>query len=82
MYTAVVSGARHGRGRITLLIAVVFVAILVSLGRGLFAMMGDKGQSRKMVNALTVRVALSVLLFILLYVAWYTGQIKPHGVLP
>jgi hypothetical protein len=45
-------------------------------------MMGDKGQSKKMVNALTVRVALSVLLFILLFVAWYTGQITPHGVVP
>jgi len=45
-------------------------------------MMGDKGQSKKMVNALTVRVALSILLFVLLYVAWYTGQIQPHGVLP
>ena len=45
-------------------------------------MMGDKGQSKRMVNALTVRVALSVLLFVLLYVAWYTGQLQPHGIMP
>ena len=64
------------------MIAVIFIAILISLGTGFFAMMGDKGQSKKMVNALTIRVALSVLLFVLLYVAWYTGQIQPHGVMP
>jgi len=67
---------------IKILILIVFVAILVSLGTGFFAMMGDKGKSKLMVNALTVRVALSVLLFVLLYIAWYTGQIQPHGILP
>jgi cytochrome bd-type quinol oxidase subunit 2 len=67
---------------IKILILIVFVAILASLGTGFFAMMSDKGQSKRMVNALTVRVALSVLLFVLLYVAWYTGQIQPHGILP
>lgn len=67
---------------IKLLILVVFIAILVSLGTGLFAFLGDKGQSKKMVNALTVRVALSILLFVLLFVAWYTGQIQPHAVIP
>lgn len=67
---------------IKILIVVVFIAILVSLGTGFIALMGDKGQSKKMVNALTIRVALSVLLFILLFVAWYTGQIQPHGITP
>jgi len=32
-----------------------------------------------MVNALTVRIALSVLLFILLFIAWKTGLIQPRG---
>ena len=40
----------------------------------------DEGQSKRMVNALTVRIALSVLLFILLFVAWKGGMIQPHGV--
>ena len=67
---------------IKILILVIFVAILISLGTGLFAFLGDKGQSKKMVNALTVRVALSVLLFVLLFVAWSTGQIQPHSIVP
>ena len=33
-----------------------------------------------MVNALTVRIALSVALFILLFVAWQQGLIAPHHV--
>jgi hypothetical protein len=35
-----------------------------------------------MVNALTVRIALSVLLFILLLVAWKGGLIHPRGFAP
>ncbi len=39
----------------------------------------EEGQSRRMVNALTVRIVLSVLLFVLLFVAWKGGLIAPHG---
>jgi hypothetical protein len=39
----------------------------------------DEGQSKRMVNALTMRIALSVLLFVLLFVAWKAGMIEPHG---
>ncbi len=34
------------------------------------------------VSAFTVRIALSVLLFILLFVAWKGGLIQPHGFAP
>jgi len=67
---------------IKLLIAIIFLAILVSLGRGAFALVNDKGNSKKLVNALTVRVLLSVLLFILLIIAYLTGLIHPHGLIP
>jgi cytochrome bd-type quinol oxidase subunit 2 len=65
---------------IKLLIVVVLVAIVVSLGSGLFHLVKDDGQSKRMVNALTVRIALSVLLFVLLFVAWKSGLIVPHGI--
>ena len=55
------------------------VAIVLSLASGLFYLVSDKGESRKMVNALSVRVGLSVLLFLLLLLAWSQGLIKPHG---
>jgi cytochrome bd-type quinol oxidase subunit 2 len=65
---------------IKLLIVVVLVAIVVSLGSGLFHLVKDDGQSKRMVNALTVRIVLSVLLFVLLFVAWKSGLIEPHGI--
>ena len=64
------------------LIVIVFLAIIVSLGSGLFALVSDKGESKRLVNSLTVRISLSVLLFVLLIIAYLTGQIQPHGILP
>ena len=65
---------------IKILIVVVLAAIVVSLGSGLFHLVKDEGQSKRMVNALTVRIALSVMLFVLLFVAWKSGLIVPHGI--
>ena len=65
---------------IKILIVATLLAIVASLGSGLFHLVRDEGQSRRMVNALTVRIVLSVLLFVLLFVAWRAGLIAPHGV--
>lgn len=64
---------------IKFLIVACLVAIVVSLGSGLFHLVNDKGESKKMVRALTIRIALSVALFILLFIAWSQGMIQPHG---
>jgi len=64
------------------LIVVVLLAIVASLGSGLFFMLNDKGRSKRMVNSLTVRISLSVLLFVLLFVGWYFGLLQPHPVTP
>jgi cytochrome bd-type quinol oxidase subunit 2 len=64
---------------IKILILLCLLAIAVSLGSGLFHLVNDRGQSRKMVRALTVRIALSVALFILLFIGWSLGLIQPHG---
>ncbi len=63
---------------IKLLILLTLAAIVASLFSGLFHLVQDEGSSKRMVNALTVRIALSVLLFILLFVAWRGGLIEPH----
>jgi hypothetical protein len=67
---------------IKLLIGIIFLAILVSLGVGAVALVNDKGHSKKLVNSLTARVLLSVLLFVLLIIAYLTGLIHPHGIIP
>ncbi len=68
---------------VKILVIVVFFGIVFSLGSALFHMARNKGEdaehSRKMARSLTIRVGLSVVLFILLMLAWYNGLIAPHG---
>ncbi|HLF12630.1 MAG TPA: DUF2909 family protein [Gammaproteobacteria bacterium] len=62
------------------LIAVLFfVAILASLAFALAALFRRGDHSRRLLNALTLRVSLSVLFFLLLMFAWFAGLIRPHG---
>jgi succinate dehydrogenase hydrophobic anchor subunit len=65
---------------IKILIVACLVAIIISLGNGMIHLVKDEGNSKRMANALTLRVALSVALFILLFIAWKQGLIQPHGV--
>jgi hypothetical protein len=66
---------------VTKIIVVLFLlAIIGSLGSGLFYLVRDKGSSDRTVRALTVRISLSVLLFVLLMLAYATGLLHPHGV--
>jgi hypothetical protein len=59
--------------------AIFFVAILASLGLALVALFRRGDHSQTLVRALTVRVSLSVLFFLLLLLGWYLGLIEPHG---
>lgn len=65
---------------IKLLIVACLIGIILSLGTGLFHLVSDKSDSKRMVRALTVRIVLSVTLFILLFIAWQQGLITPHGI--
>jgi hypothetical protein len=67
----------------TKIIVVLFlIAIIGSLFSGLFYLVRDKGTSERTVRALTLRISLSVLLFILLMIGYATGLLHPHGVTP
>ena len=61
------------------LIAVLLIGIVVSLGQALFAMSSGPDQSGRMVRALSVRVALSLLLFALVMVGSHFGLIEPNA---
>ena len=61
-----------------LLIVAGLLAIVLSLGSALVHLVRGKGDSQKMARALTIRVGLSILLFVLLLVAWSLGWIQPH----
>ncbi|KRA16441.1 twin transmembrane helix small protein [Lysobacter sp. Root604] len=64
----------------TLLIIAFLVVILWNLGAGLYYMLVDKGQSKRTVNALTRRIALSVALILIIILSIKMGWIQPHGV--
>jgi len=65
---------------IKLLLMLVLAAIVASLGVALYQLASGRGDSGNMLRSLTVRIGLSVALFVLLMLAWRFGLITPHGV--
>jgi len=63
-----------------LVIAAVFLFILFSLGVAFFSFIRKDKKSDKMLKALTVRIALSIGLIILMMVGAQFGLISPHGI--
>lgn len=63
-----------------ILVIGLLLAIVASLGSALFQLSRDRGDSKKMVRALTLRVALSIGLFLLLMISYWAGWITPNGV--
>ena len=58
------------------IVVLVFLAfILFSLFSALYFLMKDKGQSTRTVKALTIRVVLSIVLFVMLLTAFHFGWI-------
>ena len=62
----------------TTILLTLFV-IVASLGSGLFYLIRDRGGSRRTLNALTIRITLSIILFVLILVGFYTGAISPNN---
>jgi len=61
------------------LIIVMLLLIVGSLFSALFYLIKDKGEGERTAKALTVRISLSIGLFLLLMLGYYTGIIgHPH----
>jgi len=63
-----------------IIISLFFISIVYSLGSALYYMMKDQGGSKRMVKALTMRIGVSILLFIFIIISFWMGWIKPTGV--
>ncbi len=61
-----------------LAVPLILLGIVGSLASALFFLVKDKHDSKRTVRALTVRVGLSVSLFVLLLAAYYLGLIQPR----
>lgn len=61
-----------------IIITLAFAAILTTLGFALVSLMRDKGRSNRTVNALTLRVGLSVCLLLFIWFSYWMGWIEPH----
>jgi hypothetical protein len=62
-----------------IVILVLLFAVIVSLFSGLYFVYKDKGQSNRAVISLTIRIALSVLVFVILIGSYYFGWIPQSG---
>ena len=63
-----------------IVVAIAFVLILGSLASALFFLMRDKGRSNRTVQALAMRVGLSITLFLLVLFSYKMGWIRPTGI--
>ena len=63
---------------IRLFVIAMLITIVVSLGSAFVSLFRNKGQGTGTVKALTIRVALSITLFLTLMVLAWLGVIKPH----
>ena len=65
---------------IKIFVVILFILILFSLGSGLFYLVKDQGKTKRTANALTFRIAISLIAFLLLVIGYLTGLIQPHGI--
>lgn len=59
-------------------LALAFLGILCALGAALVFLLRDRGRSGRTVNALTLRVVLSVALLVFIWFSYWMGWLKPH----
>jgi hypothetical protein len=62
-----------------IIIVLAFIGIILSLGSALVFLVRDRGSTSRTVNALTVRVGLSVALFVFILFSYWMGWIEPRS---
>ena len=62
-----------------IIILILVVAVLASLFAGLFFVYKDKGNTNRAVVSLTIRIALSIVVFLVLMGSYYFGLVPQRG---
>ena len=60
-------------------VIIILLVILGSLGSALVFLIKDGGKTKRTVNALTVRISLSLVLFLFLMFGYYMGWFVPNA---
>ena len=60
------------------IIIILLIIVILSLTSGLHFLMKDVDQSKKMVTSLTIRVTLSIILFLMIIIGFKLGLIQPN----
>ena len=61
------------------IVILLLLSVFISLFSGLFYLVRDKGQSKRTLKSLTLRISISLVLFLILFIGLATGLIRPHG---
>ena len=67
---------------VKIIIVILLFLIVLSLAAGMFSLVKDGGKSTRTARFLTFRIALSIITFVFIALAFFMGWIQPHGVLP
>ena len=62
-----------------IVIGALLLSILASLAAGMFFLIRDRGRAGRVAKSLTLRIGLSIALFLLLLIGFLAGWIQPHG---
>ena len=62
-----------------IIIVILLLAVVASLFSGLYFVYKDKGGSNRAVISLTIRIALSIVVFLILIGSYYFGLIPERG---
>ncbi len=60
-------------------IVILLLAIIASLASGFYFLLHDESQSKRLLTSLKTRITLSVLLMLLITVAWLHGDLTSHA---
>lgn len=67
---------------VKVIIGILLGLILLSLVMSMFSFIKDQENSNRTVKMLTIRIALSIVTFIFIFISFYMGWIQPHGIIP
>ena len=60
---------------VKMIVLILLLMVVISLFSGLFFLVKDKGQTKRTVNALSLRIGLSILIIVVIMIAAATGVI-------